>query len=92
MTGIMLSAPASNNPFNMSTECHRVILKVPRSKTQHYNLNFPSGGYALELLSAKEAKELQEALLIEFCTEHGMFHCIADPTDCFRWIHEFRRA
>ena len=78
--------------FDMEpTPCERIILKIPRSKSQHYNLNFPSTQFVMELLSAKEARELQEAMLIEYCIAHGMFHCVADPTECIRWLLEMRK-
>ena len=71
--------------------CERIYLKIRNSKTQKYQLNFPNGQYVLELLSAKEAKTLQDALLIEYCIAHGMFHCVADPSECIRWLLELRR-
>ena len=72
--------------------CQMVILNVPRSRTQNYQLSFPVEGYSLELLSAKEAKVLQDALFTEYCVEHSMFHCIGDPQETCRWLYELRKA
>ena len=77
--------------FIEQVPCERIILKIPRSKSQKYQLSFPVAGLNLELLSAKESKELQDALLIEYCVSHGMFHCVGDATDCLRWLYEMRR-
>jgi hypothetical protein len=72
----------------MGEPCSLCILH--RFFAQEFKLSFPPGTFALELLSAAEAKVLQDALLIEWCGTHGMFHCTGNPIEAIRWLAELR--
>lgn len=76
--------------------CQMAVWKAPRSifgiaRTLQYKLMFDDG--SVETLSAAEARELQDGLLIEWCMQHSAFHPSPDfyVLDLVNWLVELRR-
>jgi len=88
-----------NDPFHLSAdldECRMTIWNPSGAAELHSKerkLKVMLGCGHNERLSAWEAKELEDALLMEWCETHQAFHFLDDRSaaDGERWVYEMRR-
>ena len=70
-------------------ECHLSILLHFYAK--EYKLTLPAGPYEALILNADEVRTLQDAMFVEWCQLHGMFHLTGSFDEAMRWLYEMQR-